>query len=213
MSRSALNVRFAAEGLDLCIRSLITLRPAELLAIIASPSLAIAACALLFPDRSWLVGGLFGLLTMTIAVVDARFFRIPDLLTAALFTLGLVGGALAAPERIGEVLGMAVVRAGSYALLFLLFRSTYRMARKREGLGLGDVKLAAAAGAWLDWFALLGAVEIAATSALLLYLIRGFSTGQPVRMKMRLPFGLFFAPAIFIAWLLALLQWPLLGGS
>ena len=48
--------------------------------------------------------------------------------------------------------------------------SVYRRVRGREGLGLGDAKLLAAAGAWLGWQALPSVVLIAAASGLALAL-------------------------------------------
>ena len=50
--------------------------------------------------------------------------------------------------------------------LFFGFRAGYRALRGVEGMGLGDVKLAAVAGVWLDWAFLPIVVEIAALSAL-----------------------------------------------
>jgi leader peptidase (prepilin peptidase)/N-methyltransferase len=206
------NLRFADEGLDLCFRTISILRPPEFIAAIASLSIAFAAPAAVLPDSSWWFGALFGTLTIIIALIDAHFFRIPDLLTIGIFALGLASGVAAAPDDIGYVLGSAFVRAGSFAALFLVLRTSYRLVRKREGLGLGDVKLAAAAGAWLSWYAMLTSIEIAAASALLLFFIREVLVGKPVRLNTRLPFGLFFAPAIWIAWLFSFVQWPLLGG-
>jgi len=63
---------------------------------------------------------------------------------------------------------------------------------------LGDVKLAGVAGAWLDWLTIPIAVEIAAVAALAAYVMRGRS----VDPMTRLPFGLFFAPGIWLGWLI-----------
>ena len=48
-------------------------------------------------------------------------------------------------------------------LAFFAFRAGYRRFRGIEGIGLGDVKLAAVAGVWLDWVDLPVAVDIAAS--------------------------------------------------
>ena len=69
-------------------------------------------------------------------------------------------------------------------------------------MGLGDVKLAAVAGAWLEWVDLPIAVDIAAISALAAALIRRVR-GDGFDPQAKLPFGAFFAPAIWICWLLA----------
>ena len=50
-----------------------------------------------------------------------------------------------------EAVGIALLRGAVLALLFLGLRALYRRLRGRDGIGLGDVKLAGVAGAWLDW--------------------------------------------------------------
>jgi leader peptidase (prepilin peptidase)/N-methyltransferase len=67
---------------------------------------------------------------------------------------------------------------------------------------LGDVKLAAVAGVWIDWPLIPVTVEIAALSALLAYGVSRLMLRLPVQRSARLPFGLFFAPAIWLGWLL-----------
>ncbi len=95
-----------------------------------------------------------------------------------------------------------ILRGAALALVFLLIRYGYERIRGREGIGLGDIKLASVAGAWLDWLTLPIAVEIAACAALLVYLVRQFAFGRPVDATSRLPFGLFFAPTIWLCWVL-----------
>ena len=56
------------------------------------------------------------------------------------------------------------------ALLFLGLRAVYRRLRGRDGIGLGDVKLAGVAGAWLGWVTIPIAIEIAALAAIAVYL-------------------------------------------
>jgi len=76
----------------------------------------------------------------------------------------------------------------------------YRRWRGQDGLGRGDVKLAAVAGAWLDWFTIPVVIEIAALTALIAYVARQHMMRRPARQTDRLPFGLFFAPAIWLGW-------------
>ena len=85
---------------------------------------------------------------------------------------------------------------------FFAFRAGYRALRGIDGLGLGDVKLAAVAGVWLDWISLPLVVNIAALSAIAVLLLGRFR-GNGLDSRARLPFGTFFAPAIWICWLLA----------
>jgi len=135
---------------------------------------------------------------LAIAIIDARHFLIPDELNAVGFGLGLaVAGLVAGLD------GMlaAGLRAGLAALAFLALRLGFRALRGRDGLGLGDVKLAAVAGAWLDPLALALAIELAAVSALAVVGVRRLA-GRRLRRGARLPFGLFLAPAIWVAWAL-----------
>jgi leader peptidase (prepilin peptidase)/N-methyltransferase len=77
----------------------------------------------------------------------------------------------------------------------------YRRWRGRDGLGLGDVKLAAVAGAWLGPVTIFAVIELAALSALGAYAVNAYLRKRPLRASAFLPFGLFLAPAIWIGWL------------
>jgi leader peptidase (prepilin peptidase)/N-methyltransferase len=103
---------------------------------------------------------------------------------------------------------MALLRGAVLALSFLALRAAYKRLRGREGLGLGDVKLAGVAGAWLEWMTMPIAIEIAALTALTAYMLRLWLRRRPLRAAGRLPFGLFLAPAIWLSWLLQELLLP-----
>ena len=62
--------------------------------------------------------------------------------------------------------GAAMARAMGTALALALLRSCYAGLRGREGLGFGDIKLAAAVGAWLPLAAIPFCFALATTSAL-----------------------------------------------
>ena len=186
-------------------------RPASLAGRASSPDIitwaSLGAIALACAAASIaMAGGLRGalgaglaLLMLAIAVVDARRFIIPNELTLAALALALVQAAILDPDPATAIL-QAVLRGVALALVFLAIRETYVRLRGRDGLGLGDVKLAGVAGVWLGWTAIPIAVEVAALSALALYLVR-YLSGRPVRATQRIPFGLFLAPAIWIAWM------------
>jgi leader peptidase (prepilin peptidase)/N-methyltransferase len=144
-----------------------------------------------------IVGATLACLMLAIAISDWRRYRVPDPLTVAALGLRaldiyLLGSPLAAPE--------ATTRAAAMAASFWLFRWSYRRLRGREGLGLGDVKLAAVAGAWVDWPLLPLVVEAAALFGLSLALFRVLSAHVAPGGDMRLPFAVGFAPAIFLGW-------------
>ncbi|MBV8776471.1 MAG: prepilin peptidase, partial [Alphaproteobacteria bacterium] len=113
----------------------------------------------------------------------------------------LIEAAVAAADSSAASVLHAVQRGTALALAFWLFRLVYRRLRGRDGIGLGDVKLAAVAGLWLDWIAIAVAVDIAALSALAVVLVQA-ARGRKISVTTRIPFGLFFAPAIWLAWLI-----------
>jgi leader peptidase (prepilin peptidase)/N-methyltransferase len=157
------------------------------------------------PNTQGMAGAGLALIMIAIAVVDARRFIIPDDLNIAALALAFINATLVANGSVIEAVASAVLRGGALALAFLGLRVIYRQLRKRDGLGLGDVKLAGVAGAWLGWQTMSIAVEIAAVSALIVYLGRQRALGRPLRSISYLPFGLFLAPAIWLGWLIEIM--------
>jgi leader peptidase (prepilin peptidase)/N-methyltransferase len=151
---------------------------------------AILASLICSPNLIGVFGAGLGLVMLAIAIVDYRRFIIPDQLSVTAFVLGLLHAVVLEPD--GPLTSMAIAVSRGVVLALIL----------REGVGLGDVKLAGVAGTWLDWPILPIAVEIAACAALSVYLLRQFVFGRPIESTARLPFGLFFAPAIWIGWVL-----------
>ena len=96
----------------------------------------------------------------------------------------------------------AMIRGAALAVMFYGLRVGYARFRGRQGLGLGDVKLAAVGGAWLDWVMVPIALQLAVLGALSGYLLHQVTRGSSISATSRLPFGFFFAPAIWICWFL-----------
>lgn len=124
---------------------------------------------------------------LALALADLRAFRLPDALTLALLGFGF---ALAWPGWEAAALG-AALGAGA----FLALRLGYRAAARREGMGLGDVKLMAGIGAGLGAADLPLAVLIAAGSALAVAGLRARRKGRRLRRLGRVPFGAYLAAA------------------
>jgi leader peptidase (prepilin peptidase)/N-methyltransferase len=185
-----------------------TLRGTRLaLSLAPSPISAYAACGagivvsiLAAPWVPGLLGGALAIVMLAIAAIDARYFIIPDELVLVGLALGLINAAVA-PQQAEPDFWLAVLRALVLTALFFAFRETYRRVRGREGIGLGDVKLAAVAGLWLSWMGAAIAIDIAALAALAAVLV-SVLRGRTVTRTTRVPFGLFFAPAIWLAWLI-----------
>jgi leader peptidase (prepilin peptidase)/N-methyltransferase len=176
--------------------------------LIACAAFAAIACSIVIaslfaaPATSGLLGGALGLLMLAVAVADARAFIIPDKLTIAAFLLALTNAAIEGLASMPENIAVAALRGLVLALAFFALREIYLRLRHRHGIGLGDVKLAAVAGAWLDWTLIPVAIEIAALTALILYIANQLVLRRPLCAAAKLPFGLFFAPAIWVCWLL-----------
>jgi len=159
------------------------------------------------PSVRGILGAALALLMGAIALHDARRFVIPNALSAAAFVLALAHAAALEPGAAADAIVLALARAAVSAGVFLAIKLGYRWVRGREGLGMGDVKLAGVAGAWLDWLAILVAVELAVLAALGVHLVRLAVRRRPLRAAGALPFGLYLAPAIWVAWLVQAVWW------
>jgi leader peptidase (prepilin peptidase) / N-methyltransferase len=162
---------------------------------------ALSASAAASPGVQGGLGGALGLVMLRIAFTDSRRFVIPDALSGAAFALGVVHAIVASPEAGLDGALAALMRGAFAAGLLLIVRIGYRLVRRREGIGLGDVKLAGAAGAWLSLPMLAVAIDIAAVAALGAYFWRQRKRARTLRATARLPFGAFFAPAIWAGWI------------
>jgi leader peptidase (prepilin peptidase) / N-methyltransferase len=164
---------------------------------------AAAASIWAVSGTSGFLGAGLALLMLAIAVVDYRYLIIPNELSAAALALAAVNAATAESLSFVESVAAAALRGAITMLFFLALRWLYGWLRQREGLGLGDVKLAFVAGAWLDWLMIPVAIEIAALAALVAYGVWRAIGRHPIDSTSRLQFGLFFAPAIWLSWLLS----------
>ena len=174
-------------------------RPVTLILLIAC-----AAVVSLFvsPNTYGVLGALFGSLALMIAYVDSRTFIIPDWLTGAGLLLGLASAVALRTQYPIDALQDACLRGFVVASIFFALRWLYRLLRGRQGIGLGDVKLAAVAGVWLDWPMIPVAIELACAGAICVHMFRQVTLRRKIRATGMVPFGLFFAPAVWAAWVL-----------
>jgi len=166
--------------------------------------LAVLACAISLiaaPGLPGLFGAALAVMAIAIAVIDARWFIIPNELSAAAFALALVYAGVTDPEPL-QAMFFAALRGAMLALIFLGLREGYRRLRGRDGIGLGDVKLAGVAGAWLSSLAIPIAIEIAALAAIAVFAVRHYAAGRSLDIALKFPFGLFLAPSIWLGWLI-----------
>lgn len=91
-----------------------------------------------------------GMALLWISVVDIRSYRIADRWSLPLLAAGI---GVAAVQSAQPIASHAAGALAGYAVLAVIGELHFRW-RGVEGLGLGDAKLFAAAGAWLGWAAL-----------------------------------------------------------
>jgi leader peptidase (prepilin peptidase)/N-methyltransferase len=180
------------------------------LVIVLIGALAVGLSFAASPDWRGAFGAALALLMLAIALSDLRHFIVPDALSGSAFVLGLIFAALFDDAPLTEAILTCLLRAAAAALPLLALMLLYEWWRGRPGLGLGDVKLAAVAGAWLDWFTIVGVIEVAALAALAAFAVWRYVLRRPIVTTTPLPFGLFLAPAIWAGWLAeaALARYP-----
>lgn len=148
---------------------------------------------------------ILGWTLIALSIVDARTLLLPDCLTLPLIVVGVfhsawIGTPAGADARDYLAEGAWSLAAAAAGFLFMaLIARSFRQLRGIEGLGLGDAKLLAAAGAWLGLLALPSVILIAAVAALSTTLLahRLSGRGQPLGTT-PVPFGPYLAGAIWI---------------
>ncbi len=146
----------------------------------------------------WLAGAgaALGWTLLTLAIIDRRHLVLPDALTLPLVVAGLaVAWAIDPAKLVDHGVGALV---GYLAIVAIA--AAYRRWRKRDGIGLGDAKLFAAAGAWVGWQGLSGVLLVAAAAGLAVALIEACLAGRLAADRER-PFGPFIAGALWLTWL------------
>jgi leader peptidase (prepilin peptidase)/N-methyltransferase len=162
---------------------------------------AVGASLVAAPGADGLLGAFLAVLMVAIAVIDSERYIIPNELTAAALALGLLRAGAVGPDADWRAAIWAAAGAVAVALPLLALMAGYRRWRGRDGLGLGDIKLAAVAGAWLGLVTVFAVIELAALSALGAYLVGAYARKRRLKSTAFLPFGLFLAPAVWIGWL------------
>lgn len=131
-------------------------------------------------------------LLISIAIIDHKTQRIPDLLNLALAIAGL---AMAAFTPWLELEYSVYGGLTGFGLTFLT-RAGYRWFKGFHGLGLGDVKMAAAGGFWVGIQNVPAMLFIAATSGLVIVLITGLIKKDSLTKISRIAFGPWLAIGI-----------------
>ncbi len=129
---------------------------------------------------------------LTLAWIDWDHLRLPDVITLPLVVLGLLATWWLEPDALTD---HALAAAAGY-LAFRGVAWAYLVLRRREGLGQGDAKLLAAAGAWVGLAGLptvvLGAAVIALVATLAQRLFQRHAADTPI------PLGPYLALATWL---------------
>jgi len=169
----------------------------KLYPLIELASLAIAIWTVMVLPNGLLLWSscVLGWILLTQAVIDWRTLVLPDSLTLPLLPIGLAMTWWRVPDQVFWHLAASTATAA----LLLFLRYVISRLKNQEALGLGDVKLAAGAAAWLGPIGIVSALAWASISGLIYGLWqrrKGDSEKTPV-----IPFGPFLALGFWLTWL------------
>lgn len=160
--------------------------------------LPMAAVAVAPTPLALLFGCVFLWLLLGLALCDLAAYRLPDPLVVALAVCGVA----MAWEHPGRALWDAALGALIGGGVLWLLRAGYFALRGRQGLGLGDVKLAGALGVALGATALPLVALIGALSGLAAALLVSARRGRSLRADSAVPFGIWLCFGAGCVWFL-----------
>ena len=154
-----------------------------------------------------LMWGLWGIVLLVMAWVDATTYWLPDVLTLPFLGAGLALSAFGATHiswrdsLIGAGLGWGVLAIVGWF---------YRWRTQRIGLGVGDMKLLAGFGAWLGWIPLPWLLLFASLTGAIFGVLTLARFRRKKGGEVPIPFGPFLALA---ALLVLLYRWGTFGSQ
>ena len=142
-------------------------------------------------ELPWILAVVWLLIAMSVIDYDTQL--LPDNMTLPLMWLGLIYSVIPdSPVSPGDAI---IGAAAGYMSLWTIYQVHHRLTG-RQGMGYGDFKLLAAAGAWLGWQQLPVVLLLSAASGLIitlgLILFRDHDKRKPV------PFGPYLAIAFLV---------------
>ena len=126
--------------------------------------------------------------------IDLEHQILPNSITLPGIVAGLAFSLVGPPGWKASLLGVVLGGGSLYAIA-----AGYYAVRKEEGLGMGDVKMLAAIGAFLGWQAVLLTLVLSSLSGALIGV--AMIAAQRGSMKYALPFGTFLALGALVAML------------
>lgn len=164
---------------------------------LAVPLLALHALAMLPPAQA-VPAMLLAAILVAIAVADLEAMLIPDALSLPLIPAGLALAALTlGPDALASLALHALAAVAGYGLIWGL-AVLWRRWRGVDGIGLGDAKLLAAAGAWVGPAGLPGVLLYGSVAGLAAALLWRRPASGAMRAGREIPFGPFLALGFWI---------------
>ncbi|GAA0528365.1 hypothetical protein GCM10008941_04670 [Rhizomicrobium palustre] len=121
--------------------------------------------------------------------------RLPNAVTLPLLAAGIAMSLLDLPPSLADrIIGGCI----GY-LTIAMIAHIHRKLSGREGIGLGDAKLLAAAGAWLGWTGLPSVVLLASVGGLIWAAVRFLLDRNTLSAP--IPFGVPLTAAFWLVWL------------
>ncbi len=130
-----------------------------------------------------------------LALYDWHSFRLPNMLNASLLITGFMATYAIGGDMVSHLIGAV---AGFAFVVFL--DMAYRRLRGRAGIGMGDAKFLAGAGAWAGWVGLPPTLFIASIVGLGTILIKSIA-GKRHESAEPLPFGPYLCLGLWLTWL------------
>ena len=129
---------------------------------------------------------------IAVTFIDIDHQILPDILTLTLLWIGLLASCFNLFTNSHDAILGAIIGYG----FFWLINALFKLIRHKEGIGHGDFKLMAVAGAWLGWQILPFVILCSSLLALIIgggyLLLKGKSRSMPI------PFGPFIAIAMWV---------------
>ena len=139
---------------------------------------------------------LFFLSLIILFFCDFKFFLLPNTVVFFLYAIGLLR-CLVSPDSIffSSPIDCLIGFVAGIGFLYF-FAKIYQIIRKKEGMGMGDVKLLGAMGLWLGWQSLFFIIIVSA----LLGILVGLSAGAlgMIKIQNKIPYGCFLVLSAFL---------------
>jgi leader peptidase (prepilin peptidase)/N-methyltransferase len=174
----------------------VNLRP-NLTVLVGGSGAIIVVSMLTLPWPTAVASSVLGALMIVGADVDAKAFLLPDIVTYGAIGSGVIAAAALGGFDASHAVVVAIARGAATAFALALIKWSYARMRTREGLGCGDVKLAAAVGIWLPSETIPLCFSLAAGAALIAVMLAHLR-GDTIDATTKVPFGAFLCPALWL---------------